>query len=148
MLREKNVLFSAEKALATLMNNYFVNITADFGYFKTWGTPMEYPIGVPTGVHLCCSIWTSFWNVLISYFIYSVVKAMEPGWSFVKKLDRGRASFLRYWHLNFTPPPPPPPKKKKLILTVRHLYQNLEVEHFRIVTHCYEGSFLWKLILC
>ena len=79
MLREKNVLFSAEKALATLMNNYFLNITADFGYFKTWGTPMEYPIGVPTGVHLCCSIWTSFWNVLISYFIYSVVKAMEPG---------------------------------------------------------------------
>ena len=60
MLREKNVAVSAEKALATLMNNYFVHITADFGYFKTWGTPMEYPIGVPTGVHLYCSIWTNF----------------------------------------------------------------------------------------
>ena len=29
MLREKYLLVSAEKALATLMNNYFVNITAD-----------------------------------------------------------------------------------------------------------------------
>ena len=29
MLREKDVLVSDEKALATLMNNYFVNITAD-----------------------------------------------------------------------------------------------------------------------
>ena len=29
MLREKNVLVADEKALATLMNNYFVNITAD-----------------------------------------------------------------------------------------------------------------------
>ena len=29
MLREKDVIISDEKALATLMNNYFVNITAD-----------------------------------------------------------------------------------------------------------------------
>ena len=29
MLREKDVVVSDEKALATLMNNYFVNITAD-----------------------------------------------------------------------------------------------------------------------
>ena len=29
MLREKDVVVAGEKALATLMNNYFVNITAD-----------------------------------------------------------------------------------------------------------------------
>ena len=29
MLREKDVVASDEKALATLINNYFVNITAD-----------------------------------------------------------------------------------------------------------------------
>ena len=29
MLREKDVVVSDEKALATLMNNYFVNITGD-----------------------------------------------------------------------------------------------------------------------
>ena len=29
MLREKDVVVADEKALATLMNNYFVNITAD-----------------------------------------------------------------------------------------------------------------------
>ena len=29
MLREKNVVDADEKALATLMNNYFVNVTAD-----------------------------------------------------------------------------------------------------------------------
>ena len=29
MLREKDVVVSDEKALATLMNNYFVNITVD-----------------------------------------------------------------------------------------------------------------------
>ena len=29
MLREKDVVVSDEKALATLMNSYFVNITAD-----------------------------------------------------------------------------------------------------------------------
>ena len=29
MLREKDVTVADEKALATLMNNYFVNITAD-----------------------------------------------------------------------------------------------------------------------
>ena len=67
---------------------------------------MGYLIGVPIDVPLYCSISTSFWNILMSYFIYSVVKAMEPGWSFVKKLDRGRASFLRYWHLKFTPEKP------------------------------------------
>ena len=42
----------------------------------------------------------------MSYFIYSVVKVMESKWSFVKKLDRGRASFSRYWHLKFTPEKP------------------------------------------
>ena len=73
------------------------------GYFKTQGTTMGYTIGVPIGLHLYCSIWSSFWNILISYFIYSLVKVMEPGWSFVKKLDTGRASFSRYWHLKFTP---------------------------------------------
>ena len=67
---------------------------------------MGYPIGVLIGVPLYCSIWTSFWNILISYFIYSVVKAMEPGSSFVKKLDRAKASFLRYWHFMFTPEKP------------------------------------------
>ena len=63
---------------------------------------MGYSIGVTIGVTLYCSIWTSFWNILMSYFIYSVVKVMEPGWSFIKKIDRGRASFLRYWQLKFT----------------------------------------------
>ena len=63
---------------------------------------MGYPIGVPIGVPLYSGIWTSFWNILISYFIYSVAKAMEPGWSFVKKLDRGKALFSPSWHLNFT----------------------------------------------
>ena len=29
MLREKDVVVADEKALATLMNNYFVNVTAD-----------------------------------------------------------------------------------------------------------------------
>ena len=29
MAREKDVIVANEKALATLMNNYFVNITAD-----------------------------------------------------------------------------------------------------------------------
>ena len=52
-----------------------------------------YPIGVPIGAPLYCSVWISFWNILISYFIYSVAKAMEPGWSFVKKLDWGKALF-------------------------------------------------------
>ena len=73
------------------------------GYFKTWSL---YNNGIPVGVPLYCSIWTSFWNILMSYFIYSVVKAMEPGWSFVKKLDRGRVSFSLYWHLKFTPEKP------------------------------------------
>ena len=77
-----------------------------WNYFKTWATTMGYPIGVPIGVPLYCSIWTSFWNILMSYFLYSVVKPMEPGWSFVKKLDRGKASFSRYWHLKFTPEKP------------------------------------------
>ena len=62
-----------------------------------------YPIGVPIGAPLYCSVWISFWNILISYFIYSVAKAMEPGWSFVKKLDRDKALFSPSWHLNFTP---------------------------------------------
>ena len=79
-----------------LVTDYFLSC------FKTWGTS----IGVPIGVPLSCNIWTSFWNILMSYFSYSVMKAMEPGWSFVKKLDRGRASFLRYWHLKFTPEKP------------------------------------------
>ena len=67
---------------------------------------MGYTIGVPIGLPLYCSIWSSFWNILISYFIYSLVKVMEPGWSFVKKLDTGRASFSCYWHLKFTPEKP------------------------------------------
>ena len=67
---------------------------------------MGYPTGVPIGVPLYCRIWTSFWNILMSYLIYSVAKVMEPEWSFVKKLDRGKASFLRYWHLKFTPEQP------------------------------------------
>ena len=67
---------------------------------------MGYPIGVPIGGPLFCSIWTSFWKILISYFTYSVVKAMEPGWSFVEKRDKGEASFSRYWHLKSTPEKP------------------------------------------
>ena len=148
MLREKNVVVSAEKALATLMNNYFVHITADFGYFKTWGTPMEYPIGVPTGVHLYCSIWTSFWNILISYFIYSVVKAWSKDEVSSRKLTEAEPRFraIDTWSS----------PQKNLILTLRYLCQNfryyvvalIEVEHFRIVTHYYAASVLRKLILC
>ena len=119
------------------------------GYFKPWATTMGYPIGVPIGVPLYCSIWTSFWNILMSYFIYSVVKAMEPGWSFVKKLDRGKASFSRYWHLTFNP--------EKPNSYIRIFVSKLQVPccspyrgraRFRIVTHCYAASFLRKLILC
>ena len=44
--------------------------------------------GVPIGLPLYCSICTSFWNILMSYFIYSVVKAS--------------------WHLKFTPEKPNP----------------------------------------
>ena len=64
---------------------------------------MGYPIGVLIGVPLHCSIWTSFWNILMSRFIYSSVKAMKPGWSFVKKLDRGTDLYSCYWHLKLTP---------------------------------------------
>ena len=74
-----------------------------WGYFKKWGTPIGYPIGVPIGVPLYCSIWRSFWNILMSYFIYSSVKAIKPGWSFVKKLDRGTDLCSCYWHLKLTP---------------------------------------------
>ena len=35
MLREKDVLISDEKALATLMNKYFVNIEADLNLKET-----------------------------------------------------------------------------------------------------------------
>ena len=64
--------------------------------------------GVPHWCSYWCiaSIWTSFWNILMSYFIYLVVKAMEPEWSFVKKLDRGRAWFSCYRHWKFTPEKP------------------------------------------
>ena len=34
MLREKHVVVSDEKALATLMNNYFVNITVDLDLYR------------------------------------------------------------------------------------------------------------------
>ena len=47
---------------------------------------MGYPTDVPIGVPLYCSIWTSVWNILISYFIYSVVKAMEFGLQFLMGL--------------------------------------------------------------
>ena len=74
-----------------------------WSYFKTWATTMGYPIGVSI---VYCSIWTRFWNIFMSYFVYSVVKAMDLGWSFDKKLDRERASFSLYWHLRFTPEKP------------------------------------------
>ena len=67
---------------------------------------MGYPFAVPIGVPLYCSIWTSFWNILISYFIYLVVKTMKAGWSFFQRLDSCKASFLPCWHLKFTPEKP------------------------------------------
>ena len=96
-----------------------------------------------------CSIWTSFCKILMSYFIYSVVKTMGPVWSFVKKLDRGAKP--RFHAIDTWSSP-----QKNLILTLRYLCQNfrchvvalIEVERFRIVTHCYAASFSWKLILC
>ena len=66
-------------------------VTLKHGVTK-WGTPLVYLLMYP--------------YILMSYFIYSVVKAMEPGSSSVKKLDRGKTSFLRYWHLKFTPKKP------------------------------------------
>ena len=109
---------------------------------------MGYSIVVPIGVTLHCSIWTRFWNILMSYFIYSVVKAMEPEWSFVKKTDRGRASFLRYWHLKFTAEKP----NSYITISVSklrcHVVALTEVERFRIVMHCYEAWFSRKVILC
>ena len=82
-----------------------INTYPEVGYFKTWVT-LKPHIDVPIGVPLCCSILTRSWKILMSYFIYSVVKVMEPGWSFVQKLDRERASFSRYWHLKFNPEKP------------------------------------------
>ena len=112
------------------------------------GHPMGYSIGVPIGVPLYCSIWTNFYNNLMSYFIYPVVKAMEAGWSFVKKLDKERPWFLRYWHLKFTP--------EKLNSSITISVSKLQVlccspyrgRTFRIVAHCYAVSFSRKLILC
>ena len=105
---------------------------------------MGYSIGVPIGVTLYCSIWTSFWNILMSYFIYSVVKAMEPEWSFVKKTDRGRASFLRYWHLKFTPEKPNPYITISVSKLRCHVVALIEVERFRIVMHCSQPGFREK----
>ena len=108
---------------------------------------MEYPIGVPIRVPLHCSIWQSFCNILVSYFIYSVVKVMEPGWSFVQKLDREREPRFHAtdtWSST----------QKNLILELRFVCQNfkrhivavIKVEPFRIVTHCFrENSFYVKL---
>ena len=98
-----------------------VSKIVDQSFILIWVTlkhgvpPMGYPIGVPLYLHkyletcpntIYRSIWTSFWNILISYFIYSVVKAIEPEWSFIKKLDMGKDSFSCYWHLKFTPEKP------------------------------------------
>ena len=117
------------------------------GYFKTWGTPMSYDIGVPIGVPLHCSIWTSFWNILMSYFVYSALKEMEPGWSFIKKFDRPRASLSRYWHLKFTPEKP----NSYITISVSKLQVPCcsfkEVKHSRIVMHCYAASFSKTLFM-
>ena len=45
----------------------------DVGYFKTWGTPLVYLLMYPYIV-----VFRQVSETL-SYFIYSVVKAMEPG---------------------------------------------------------------------
>ena len=117
------------------------------GHFKPWGTTMGYPIGVPIGVPLYSGIWTSFWNILISYFIYSVAKAMEPGWSFVKKLDWGKALFSPSWHLKFTPGKP----NSYITISVSKLQVPclalIRVECFRIViqAHFRENLFYVKL---
>ena len=109
---------------------------------------MGYPIGVLIGVPLYCSIWTSFWNILISYFIYSVVKAWSKDEVSSRKLTEAEPRFraIDTWSS----------PQKNLILTLRYLCQNfrchvvalIEVERFRINTHCYAASFSWKLILC
>ena len=84
----------------------------------------------------------------MSYFIYSVVKVMESKWSFVKKLDRGRASFSRYWHLKFTPEKP----NSYITISVSKLQEpccsSYSGRMLRIVTHCYAVLFSQKLILC
>ena len=84
----------------------------------------------------------------MSYFIYSVVKVMESKWSFVKKLDRGRASFSRYWHLKFTPEKP----NSYITISVSKLQEpccsSYNGRMLRIVTHCYAVLFSQKLILC
>ena len=72
------------------------------------------------------------------------MKAIEPGWSFVKKLDSGRASFLCYWHLKFTPEKP----NSYIMVSVADVVALIKVERFHIVTHCYAASFSPKLILC
>ena len=71
---------------------------------------MGYPNGVP--------YWCTYWGTLILQYLDKFLKhfniifhllsceGMEQGWSFVKKIDRGRASFSRYWHLKFTPEKP------------------------------------------
>ena len=110
---------------------------------------MRYPIGVPIGVPFYCSIWTSFWNILnMSYFIYSVVKVMSQDEVSLRNL-RGRR--LHFCAIDTWSSP-----QKILILTLRCLRQNvkchvvalIELEHFRIVTHCYSASFSQKFILC
>ena len=62
--------------------------------------------------------WCTYWCTLIFLyldkflkhfnviFIYSVVKAMKPGWNIVKKTWQESASFLRYWDLKYIPEKP------------------------------------------
>ena len=125
-----------------------------FSFSESWVTlkhgvpPMGYSIGVPIGVPLYCSIWTSFWNILMSYFIYSVGKTMGQDEVSSRNLTVAKPRFRLLTHEVH-------PRKTLLIFRLRHLYQNfrchvvalIEVERFRIVTHCYAASFSRKLIL-
>ena len=107
------------------------------------------------------------WKILISYFIYWVVKAREPVWCFVKKFDWGRASFLCYWHLKLTPEKTNyyisisnncwPKRGSLLVYCYAALFSDkflcyvvavIEVEQFHIDSHCHAASFSRKLYLC
>ena len=140
-----------------------VSKIVDQSFILIWVTlkhgvpPMGYPIGVPLYLHkyletcpntIYRSIWTSFWNILISYFIYSVWRPWSKDEASSRKLTEAEPRFraIDTWSS----------PQKNLILTLRYLCQNfryyvvalIEVEHFRIVTHCYAASVLRKLILC
>ena len=107
---------------------------------------MGYPIDAPIDVPLFCNIWTSFWNILISF-----TQLWRP-WSQNEDSSRNLTGAKpRFCTIDIWNSP-----QENLILTLRYLCQNfrchsvalIEVEPFHIVTHCYAASFLQKLILC